>query len=71
MQLHGCWILATKYSDSKIHVAHMGPTWVLSDPGGSQVGPMSLAIRVDADHLAYYEVISAITSTADNGYKPH
>ena len=26
-------------SDSKVHVAHMGPTWVLSDPGGPHVGP--------------------------------
>ena len=27
----------------------MGPTWVLSAPGGSHVGPMSLAIWVDID----------------------
>ena len=32
--------------DSKFHVAHMGPTWVLSTPGGPHVGPMNLAIRV-------------------------
>ena len=31
--------------DSKVHVAHMGPTWVLSVPGGPHVGPMSLAVR--------------------------
>ena len=31
--------------DSKVHVAHMGPTWVLSAPGGPHVGPMNLAIR--------------------------
>ena len=31
--------------DSKVHVAHMGPTWVLSTPGGPHVGPMNLAIR--------------------------
>ena len=31
------------YPDSKAHVAHMGPTRVLSNPG---VGPMNLAIRV-------------------------
>ena len=31
--------------DSNFHVAHMGPTWVLSAPGESHVGPMNLAIR--------------------------
>ena len=30
--------------DSKIHGANMGPTWVLSAPDGSHVGPMNLAI---------------------------
>ena len=30
--------------DSKVHGANMGPTWVLSAPGGSHVGPMNLAI---------------------------
>ena len=35
------------YPDSNVHVAHMGPTWVLSAPGGPHVGPMSLPIRVD------------------------
>ena len=31
--------------DNNFHGAHMGPTWVLSTPGGSHVGPMNLAIR--------------------------
>ena len=31
--------------DSKVHGAHIGPTWVLSAPGGSHVGPMNFAIR--------------------------
>ena len=31
--------------DNKIHRANMGPTWVLSSPGGPHVGPMNLAIR--------------------------
>ena len=31
--------------DSKVHVAHMGPTWVLSTPGRPHMGPMNLAIR--------------------------
>ena len=31
-------------SDSKLHVADTGPTWILSSPGGPQVGP-TLALR--------------------------
>ena len=31
--------------DSKVHGANMGPTWVMSAPGGPHVGPMNLAIR--------------------------
>ena len=31
--------------DSKFHVVNMGPTWVLSAPGGPHVGPINLAIR--------------------------
>ena len=34
------------YPDSKVHLANMGPIWVLSAPDGSHVGPMNLAIRV-------------------------
>ena len=30
--------------DSKVHVAKMGPTWVLSAPDRPHVGPMNLAI---------------------------
>ena len=30
--------------DGKVHGANMGPTWVLSAPGGSHVGPMDFAI---------------------------
>ena len=33
------------YPDSKVHVANMGPTWVLSAPDGPHVGHMNLAIR--------------------------
>ena len=32
-------------TDSKVHVAHMRPTWVLLAPGGPHVGPMNLVIR--------------------------
>ena len=35
-----------KTTDSKVHVAHMGPTWVLSALGGPHVGPTNLAIWV-------------------------
>ena len=31
--------------NSKFHGANMGPTWVLSAPDGSHVGPMNLAVR--------------------------
>ena len=30
--------------DIKVHVANMGPTWVLSTPGGPHVGHMNVAI---------------------------
>ena len=30
--------------DSKVHGAHMGPTWGRQDPGGPHVGPMNLVI---------------------------
>ena len=39
------FILAGKDTDSKVHGANMGPTWVLSAPDGPHVGPMNLAIR--------------------------
>ena len=35
------------YPDSEFHGANMGPTWVLSAPGGPHVGPKNLAIRVN------------------------
>ena len=34
------------FPDSKVDGTNMGPTWVLSAPDGSHVGPMHLAIRV-------------------------
>ena len=34
----------TNIPDSKVRVAHMGPTWVLSAPGGPHVGPMNLVL---------------------------
>ena len=48
--------------DSKVHEANMGPTWVLSSPGGFHVGPMNLAI---------WDVkISQYLETARLGVKP-
>ena len=35
--------------DSKVHGANMGPTWVLSSPGGPHVGPMNLAFWAGHD----------------------
>ena len=43
------------YPDSKIHVANMGPTWVLSSAGGPQVGPMNFAIRVSLSEVVSVE----------------
>ena len=37
--------------DSKVHGANMGPTWVLSSPGGPYVGPMNLAVWVVLRHM--------------------
>ena len=45
--------------DSKDHGANMGPTWVLSAPGGPHLGPMNLAIREPMNHgwcLCFAEV---------------
>ena len=41
--------------DSKDHGANMGPTWVLSAPGGPHVGPMNLAI-MGGIHTAEHKV---------------
>ena len=42
----GWWRNLYHCPDSKAHGANMGPTWVLSAPGGPHVGPRNLAIRV-------------------------
>ena len=41
------------FLDSKVHGANMGPTWVLSAPVGSHVGPMNLVIRVIMNCLLF------------------
>ena len=43
----------TKYPNSKVHGAIIGPTWVLSAPGGPYVGPMQLAIWVISIHQCH------------------
>ena len=48
-------LLVEDILDSKDHGVNMGPTWVLSAPGGPQVGPMNLAIR---DAFVYFTGIS-------------
>ena len=47
-------------SDSKVHGAIMGPTWVLSAPDGPRVGPMNLAIR---DSYVYIYLIHSFYDT--------
>ena len=37
-------ILRITGPDSKPHGANMGPTWVLSPPGGAHFGPMNIAL---------------------------
>ena len=32
---------------SKVHGAHMGPTWVLSAPDGPNFGPMNLHYQIN------------------------
>ena len=36
----------TDFPDNKVHGTNMGPTWVLSAPGGPHVCPINLAIRL-------------------------
>ena len=38
--------LLLTYSDSKVHGANVGPTWILWATDGPHVGPMNLAIWV-------------------------
>ena len=50
--------------NSKVHVANMGPTWVLSVPGGPHVGPMNLAIKDDSHKKgqSHGDFLNTITS---------
>ena len=53
----------TTYPDNKVHVANMGPTWVLLTSGGPQVGPMNLAIRVYTSRGSQLLKIACIIDT--------
>ena len=44
--------------DSKDHGANMGPTWILSAPGGTHIGPMNLAIRDVLNNSQVQQLIS-------------
>ena len=54
---YGIWNTTNDYPDSKIHGANMGPTWVLSAPGGPHVGPINLAIRVGKTILSSFSSV--------------
>ena len=47
--------------DSKVHGANMGPTWILSAPGGPHVGPMNLAI---GDHEGTSHITGPLSGLA-------
>ena len=51
--------------DSNVHGANMGPTWVLSSPGGPHVGPMNLVIW-DASKHGVHDCIVAEWDTRIN-----
>ena len=51
--------------DSKVHAAYMGPTWVLSAPGGSHVGPVNLAIWGGTWQMLSSQEILHIKTSAD------
>ena len=41
----------SKFPDSKVHGANMGPIWGRRDPDGPHVGPMNFAIWVTRRYL--------------------
>ena len=51
------WPHSRAIPDSKVHGANMGPTWVLSAPGGPNVGSRNLAIRdVYHEYFEYFVI---------------
>ena len=57
--------------DSKVHGANMEPTWVLSAPDGSHVGPMNLAIWGVNHHLKYSTLASSAIERRLTSYEMH
>ena len=49
--------MIVRLPDSNVHGANMGPTWVLSAPGGSHVGPMNLVIWADSSFAPINETV--------------
>ena len=60
-------------TDSKVHGANMGPTWVLLAPDGPHVGPVNLAVRVSHQYEARYvkcwEFISLVASAGIESWR--
>ena len=49
------------HPDSKFHRANMGPTWVLSSPGGPHVGPMNLAVWLTSSNCNWISHTHSLT----------
>ena len=69
--ISGSWCLVANtiaYPYSNIRGANMGSTWVLSAPGGPNVGPMDFAVRVVLSlvWLVYQDIHKGIPKTAMN-----
>ena len=56
------------YPDSKAHVANMGPTWVVSAPGGPHVSPVNLTQCTGID--TNIEVITSSRATWKSQHYP-
>ena len=65
--------LTTTYNnpDSKVHGANMGPTWVLSSPGGPHVGPMNLAIWESMNRVDMYVASRTCGHQGVGSYNEH
>ena len=63
IKLKGTYLINYNAQESRVYVANMGPTWVLSAPDGHHISPTDLAIR---GH--YSNVITGLRRR--NIYKP-
>ena len=58
--------MGRRVSDSKVHGANTGPTWVLLAPGGPHIGPMNLATwggkveQCDLSHCMCYPIFAML-----------